>query len=738
MRTKWTTYKKIIGAYEHQKDLFLSLINEDGKIVSANANMLKTLDMKHPGTEDVNFYELLHPAHLNDFKSCINKSVEGKPCVMELYLRNGYYHPMKWQINPLPVDKGTKTYLCVGHKILPAGMARSEGDNKRLSQFNQLGEKNYQLIMEGLNAGILFQDKKGELISVNQKAAEILNTTLEKLYQLSDIENLWNTAWQITTEDGNPVLFEESPFMKALQTGQPQTEVLVIRLRNGDNRWMHFSSQPLFNNNAEVFSVVSNIVDVSPEKKLFIELEQRNALFKAFINQTPNLAWVVDEDSNLVFASQAFYQYFGLEEKKALNNKITNLIPGVIAANMFEKHMQVLETGKPTKLIEKAKWADGTNFVFHINIFPIGEISGKKLLGGHAVNLAGKYETEQKLRETNERLLLLTRATSDAIWEWDMQSGQIFRNDALMDMIGYNAGAPKGLSWWLRRIHPDDRNRVGDKVKESSEKNQQSWQDEYLFKCADGNYKRMRDKGYIVYENGLPVKMIGSLQDISNIRDLESQLMTEKLERQKEISETIIHAQEKERTRIGHELHDNVNQILSTTRLFVDMLTPVNKEEKGIKEKSIEYLTMALEEIRKLSKELVVPQLRDKDLVESIEVLIEDIHFSTSVKIKFTHDYENDFLSPGKQVTLLRIVQEQLKNILKHSQAKKVDILLQSKEGNTRLIIKDNGVGFSSKQTHQGIGLSNIFERARFYNGAADIETAPGKGCTLIVTVPSD
>ncbi len=82
-------------------------------------------------------------------------------------------------------------------------------------------------------------------------------------------------------------------------------------------------------------------------------------------------------------------------------------------------------------------------------------------------------------------------------------------------------------------------------------------------------------------------------------------------------------------------------------------------------------------------------------------------------------------------------MQEQLKNILKHRQAKKVDIFLQSKDGNTQLIIKDNGVGFRSVQTQQGIGLSNIFERARFYNGLADIQTAPGKGCTLIVTIPS-
>ena len=90
-----------------------------------------------------------------------------------------------------------------------------------------------------------------------------------------------------------------------------------------------------------------------------------------------------------------------------------------------------------------------------------------------------------------------------------------------------------------------------------------------------------------------------------------------------------------------------------------------------------------------------------------------------------------------KKVTLFRIVQEQLKNIIKHSQASKVDIYLENKEGNTQLMIKDNGIGFDTKQTHSGIGLSNIYERTRFYNGTVDIQTSPGNGCTIVVTIPA-
>lgn len=730
MKAKWSALKKIISESEQGRELLLSLINEDGKIISANANMVRTLHLENLKTKGVNFFDFLHPVNVKDFKSAIKEAADNcTTSSMELYLKNGYYHPTKWQISSTIDEEGCNMFLCVGHKIL---------DDKRLSQYNKLGEKNYQLIVEGLSAGILFQDTNGELIAVNQRAAEIFSTTLERLYQLSDIESLWNLAWQISNESNNPVLFADTPFMRALKTGQTQAEVLIVRLRNGETRWLHFSSQPLFDEvTLNVFSVVTNIIDITKERLLSSQLKERDALFKAFMKQTPNLAWVVDEDEHLVFASHTFLQYFRLEEADALNKKITELVPGSIAANMYAKHVEVLRTGKPAEHIERAELADGTNLVFHISLFEIDSASGKRLLGGYAINLTDKYEIEKRLRQSNDRLLLLTRATSDAIWEWDMQTGQIFRNDALMDMIGYNMDAPKGLSWWLRRIHPDDRNRVSDKVKESTDNKEQSWEEEYLFKCADGTYKHMRDKGYIVYENGLPVKMIGSLHDVTNLKQLEGELMTEKLERQKEISETIIRAQEKERTRIGHELHDNVNQILSTAKLFVDMMKPIGKEEKATKKKTVDYILLALEEIRKLSKELVLPQLTGKSLVESIQTLIDDIHLATDIKIKFVFDYENEMLSQGKKVTLLRIVQEQLKNILKHSKAKRVDIVLQNRDGDTHIIIKDDGIGFCPKQTHRGIGLSNIYERVNFYNGETDVQTEPGKGCTLFVAIPS-
>lgn len=729
MRINWSDLKKVIGEVQLSRDKYISLIREDGTILSANSRMTRSLHLSNCKENVLNLFDLLHPVNRKSFAERLSESdKKGTVSCVEAYLKNGLYHPMKWHITPMPANGESRAYLCQGYKLL---------DEDRTRAFYRLGEYNYQLIFDSLDAGILFQDARGEIIAANQKTAEILNISLEDLYNLTRIAIQWNKSWDIRNEQDQPVLFADTSFIKALETRKRHAEVLVIRLKNGEQRWLHLSSQPLFRDHSSIpFAVVSSITDLTLEKKLIRELKERKAVLRSFMKQTPNLAWVVDDQSNLLFASRHFYEFFGIDETNAPDKSILSLVPPAVAEALLGIHLRVLETGKSEDHIQRIKWADGSDYVFHIDIFPIEGISGRKVLGGHAVNLTEKYNAEKRLRETNDRLLLLSRATSDAIWEWDMQTGQIFRNDALMDLIGYHTDIPKGLSWWLRRIHPEDRNRVGDAVKQSTEEGKQSWEGQYRFKCADGEYKHMRDKGYIVYENGLPVKMIGSIQDISNFKELEKMLIEERLKRHKDVSELVIQAQEKERTQIGHELHDNVNQILSSAKLFVEMIQADAADQRLYQSKGLDYISLAIEEIRKLSKELVAPRLKENNLISCISQLLEDTRMASKIDIHFKQDLSADLLSEGKRVTLFRILQEQLKNILKHSSATRVDVILESDNQWVRMLVKDNGIGFEANQTFRGIGLSNIYERVRFYDGAADIKTAAGEGCLLIVSMP--
>jgi len=166
------------------------------------------------------------------------------------------------------------------------------------------------------------------------------------------------------------------------------------------------------------------------------------------------------------------------------------------------------------------------------------------------------------------------------------------------------------------------------------------------------------------------------------------------------------------------------------------MIKPATTNDLQLKFKVNEYILAAIEEIRRLSKEMVTPQLKENGLIASIATLVEDLKATHKMNVLFHHDDSVEILGSSKKVALFRIVQEQVKNTLKYSQAKNLLIHLNGDDKNVILIIEDDGIGFDPKQTRRGIGLSNIYERTKFYDGSVSIKTAPGKGCKITVTIP--
>jgi signal transduction histidine kinase len=243
----------------------------------------------------------------------------------------------------------------------------------------------------------------------------------------------------------------------------------------------------------------------------------------------------------------------------------------------------------------------------------------------------------------------------------------------------------------------------------------------------------------------VPYSVLSTFQDISKekqfekeARQLENQLAEHRLTEQKSTAEAIIRAQEDERTRIGHELHDNINQILASGKLYVSHLKKGSGDFEHVRERALELLELAIEEVRTLSKAMVLPDLKKGGLVASIDDLVTDLRYSNLFEVDFSHSETVGLeeMNQSKKVTLFRIVQEQIKNILKYSQAGKVEMALHIQNNWVRLEVKDDGVGFDPEKIKRGLGLSNIYERARLYDGEVRLCAAPGKGCTMVVSMP--
>lgn len=263
-------------------------------------------------------------------------------------------------------------------------------------------------------------------------------------------------------------------------------------------------------------------------------------------------------------------------------------------------------------------------------------------------------------------------------------------------------------------------------------------QGELQFLRSDGSYV-IGEVASVKYKNALgETHCLVIIRDSTERIRLQKKLSAEQKHHQRQVTEQVIRAQEREREVIGHELHDNVNQILTTVKLYLETAYTHKETREELLPKSIGYLLQSINEIRNLSRDLSAPTLGTKSLIDSLTALVEMVQSSTHLIIHFEHSGYANNLQMDQKIAIYRMAQEQLNNVVKHAKATEVEVLLWQSETDTVLSVKDNGKGFDTSVSHSGIGLSNIISRARVFDGEVKIESGTGKGCLIEVSIPKE
>lgn len=226
------------------------------------------------------------------------------------------------------------------------------------------------------------------------------------------------------------------------------------------------------------------------------------------------------------------------------------------------------------------------------------------------------------------------------------------------------------------------------------------------------------------------------IRNVSDRKRMERKLANERRKHQLELTKHMITAQENEREVIGRELHDNVNQVLTTVKLYLETALMSDDKRDMLIKKSIEYVLQSINEIRTLSHSLSAPTLGSHSLVDSIKVLAENFKSVSGSKIEFKQ--QDDLLPISKEggLALYRIVQEQLNNIIKHSGATEIFIALSQTADEILLVIQDNGKGFAMEGCKKGIGIRNMESRTLAFGGRFSVTSKPGNGCTIMASLP--
>jgi signal transduction histidine kinase len=220
------------------------------------------------------------------------------------------------------------------------------------------------------------------------------------------------------------------------------------------------------------------------------------------------------------------------------------------------------------------------------------------------------------------------------------------------------------------------------------------------------------------------------------LRKSEEEMVNHKIQAQKAITRAVINAEEKERNKIGQELHDNINQILVSVKLYLSVaLESAEGGSRDLIVNSMGLVDNAIQEIRALSKSQVTP-LKEVDLEELIKSLLEKLEDSTSIRATFGYDLVDKVLSDDLKLNIYRIVQELVNNVVKHAEADQIKISIIGEQDNLCIQVSDDGKGFDSDQSRKGIGISNMMNRVESFNGEFRIESNVGEGTKVSVRIP--
>lgn len=226
------------------------------------------------------------------------------------------------------------------------------------------------------------------------------------------------------------------------------------------------------------------------------------------------------------------------------------------------------------------------------------------------------------------------------------------------------------------------------------------------------------------------------ITDHTSQKMMEQEILDKEVQDQKTVVREVLKAQENERNKIGQELHDNVNQILASTKLYLHMAYTDHPNNIEFIKTSMDFLDEAVSEIRKLSSKEVTP-MKEIHLTELINASLGSIQQHSGIRTSFTYKVSNTLLiDEDLKLNLYRIVQEQLNNILRHARASSLTVSMEELNGCIALTISDNGRGFDPAKDRKGIGISNMINRVTSYNGEIDIKSLPGNGCTVSIKIP--
>jgi PAS domain S-box-containing protein len=628
------------------------------------------------------------------------------------------------------------------------------------------GADRYRRLVELSPDGIILISDDNRIVFVNPAAVRLFGASAPE-------HVLGRSPFAIFHADSHALIRERIGRMMAGES-VPPAEEKIVRL-DGLVRDVEVNSTRLEESPGEAIQVI--VRDISERKRAEAILRQNEERLTLAFAGAQEGVWDWNLETGAVVYSPRWRDMLGYAEGE--------LEPHVSA---WERLLHPDDLPRAAELNERLARGSGTyegEFRLqhkdgrYIHVLSRGlpvrsETTGRvvRIVGTH-LDITEQKRIEAALRESQERLTLAFAGAREGVWDWNIETDAVVYSPRWKQMLGYAEDEIEPhISAWERLVHPDDRPRA-DRANDSVARGEPTYEAEFRLRHKDGRYVHVLSRGFPVRrEPGGPVvRIVGTHFDLTERKEAEELLRrsheelevrvrerTAELARaneslreemgereradraRRELLARLVFAQEDERRRIAREMHDQFGEQLTALGHRIASLKASCGDRLELR-KEVEALAEVAQQLDRdvdhLVWELRPTALDDLGLQAALATHIQTWSSRARIAVELhTSGLLHERLASQAETTLYRIAQEALTNVAKHSRAKHVDIILERRGDQVVLIVEDDGVGFDpgdALTTRNGLGLSGMEERASLVGATLQVESAAGKGTTILL-----
>lgn len=590
---------------------------------------------------------------------------------------------------------------------------------KQIESLLSESEERYRLLFDKSPDGILLMKDLYTHISANQSALRILG--------LHHQEELTHTSFfsLVIPEDQVRLNLNEQKRNEGLDF----VGLLEIRIkrRDGEIRSLELMAHEMLISGEKYIQII--LRDITERVESQIRLSESEQRYSLLVESSPDDIFLVDREMKFLMMNAHAAASLGIEAAAAEGLGVKDVFPEEIASRQAASIRRVFETGMMSQHIKTFTMTRMGIRWYTTILIPVRNSEGRvSSVMGIARDITEAEEAEIKIRENEEKYRLFLENFQGIALRMDLNDKPEFLYGDVQGITGYTIdnflnGTPKVL----KLIYEEDRVQLLKSLKMLRLIPHSKTTSECRIYHRDGSLRYLR-----VFlqnqtdNNGNPSHILGAIFD-----------KTDQYELQNRIINAIIETEDKERSRFAEDLHDELGPLLSSVRMYVNLIeikTPgLAGEVKDLILFAKQLLDDAVQQTKNIAYNIMPEILGEYGLIPSIKTYCSQVNKSNLVKISIITDLEDEKerFDQKVELALYRVIKELIYNTVQHSRARSISIRFWKAGGMPAVEYSDDGDGFNLEdklKKGKSLGVRNIFHRIESLNGVLHFFTAPGKG----------